>query len=86
MITDIQIANAQAKPSVTPRLKKIPPRAEFMLRHINGVMLYNTRNTLADDLQTMRPPIVSLAFAIVNETTLLDVVDYQSDVQFQEKQ
>jgi hypothetical protein len=86
MLTDYQISQAQVKPQVTPRIKKIPPRAEFLLRHINGVMLQTTMNTLSEELPAMRPPIVSTAFAIVNETTLLDVQDYTADVQFQTRQ
>ena len=86
MYTDTQIVNAQVSQPATPRLKKIPPRAEFLLRHINETMLNSQRNTLAYDAPTMRPPIVSAAFTIVNETTLLDVVDYASDVQFQLRQ
>lgn len=86
MITDTQIVQAQVKPLVTPRVKKIPPRAEFLLRHINGVMLQTTMTTLSETFSTMRPPIVSTAFTIVNETTLLDVLDYTSDVQFQVRQ
>ena len=86
MITDYQITQAQVKPQVTPRIKKIPPRAEFLLRHINGVMLQTTMTTLAEEFPAMRPSIVSTAFAIVNETTLLDVLDYTSDVQFQARQ
>jgi hypothetical protein len=86
MITEYQITQSRVTPSVTPRVKKIPPRAEFLLRHINGVMLQTTMNTLAEDLPAMRPPIVSTAFTIVNETTLLDVLDYSSNVQFQVRQ
>lgn len=86
MITDAQITQAQVKPQVTPRIKKIPPRAEFLLRHINGVMLQTSMRTLAEEFPVMRPPIVSTAFAIVNETTLLAVQDYTSDVQFQVRQ
>jgi len=86
MITDTQIVQAQVTQQTTPRLKKIPPRAEFLLRHINDTMLNTLRNTLSYDAPTMRPPIVSVAFAIVNETSLLDVMDYSSDVQFQQRQ
>jgi hypothetical protein len=86
MITNTQIVQAQVIPPVTPRIKKIPPRAEFLLRHINGVMLQTTMTTLSEEFPVMRPPIVSTAFAIVNETTLLDVQDYTADVQFQARQ
>jgi hypothetical protein len=86
MISNTQIVQAQVTQPATPRLKKIPPRAEFLLRHVNDTMLNTLRNTLAYDSPTMRPPIVSAAFTIVNETSLLDVVDYSSDVQFQMRQ
>jgi len=86
MYTNDQIVQAQVVTPVTPRLKKIPPRAEFLLRHINSTMLNSQQNTLAFDAPTMRPPIVTTAFAVVNETTLLDVMDYSSDVQFQVRQ
>lgn len=86
MITDTQIVASRTKVAKEPRVLKIPPRAEFMLRHINRVMLGNSRNSLDDYMETMRPPIVSLAFTIVNETHLLDVSNYPSDVQFQVRQ
>lgn len=86
MITNTQIVASRTRPSIEPRVLKIPPRAEFMLRHINRVMIGNSRNSLEDNMDTMRPPIVSLAFTIVNETNLLDVSDYPSDVQFQVRQ
>jgi hypothetical protein len=86
VITDTQLIQAQVSQPATPRTKKIPPRAEFLLRHINDTMLASLRNTLAYDVPTMRPPIVYTAFTIVNETSLMDVADYSSDVQFQTRQ
>lgn len=86
MITNTQIIRSEVTQSVTPRTKKIPPRAEFLLRHVNDTMLASLRKTFAYDVPTMRPPIVSTAFTIVNETSLMDVADYSSDVQFQTRQ
>jgi hypothetical protein len=67
------------------REKRINPRAENILRHVNDAILYNLREAVGGAV-LMLPPRVSRAFMVVNETGTITVRDFNVDVEFMEKQ
>ena len=60
--------------------KYLLPRAENFLRVINGNIVENIRNGNSALLNL--PPIVELAYVVVNETGVIPYRDYDQDVVF----
>lgn len=59
-----------------PRIRRIIPRADHMLRYVNSILLNNLRSdTAEEDTIITLPSIVSRAYMIVNETATLEVSD-----------
>jgi hypothetical protein len=72
--------------NLNPRSRRIPPRAEDLVRYINGVIVQNLRSRNTDDIVLNLPDIVGLAFKVVNETGTITVHDYGMDVMFVPRQ
>jgi hypothetical protein len=72
--------------NLNPKYKRIPPRAEELVRYINDVMVFDfaaNRNTGAViDL----PDIVAFAHMVTNEVGTIPVQDFGLDVMFVPKQ
>ena len=68
-----------------PRLKKIPPRAESLLKHIIDSLITNAQRS-GDDTAVDLPPLVERAYMVVNETAALSVLDYAPDDVFIKEQ
>lgn len=62
-----------------PRTKRVPPRAEFLLRHVIDSLITNARRRGAGQTKVYLPPLVERAYAIVFETEPLEVADYTSN-------
>jgi hypothetical protein len=60
------------------RTKRIPPRAEHLLRYVNDILVNNLRAG-EDQSVIVLPAIVSRAFLVVNETSTLEVQDFAAD-------
>jgi hypothetical protein len=59
-----------------PRIRRIIPRADHVLRYINSIILNNLRSDVPEeDTVITLPSIVSRAYMIVNETATLEVSD-----------
>jgi len=63
-----------------PRIRRIIPRADHMLRYVNSILLNNLRSdTAEEDTVITLPGIISRAYMIVNETATLEVSDLTPD-------
>lgn len=72
--------------NLNPRPRRIPPRAENLVRYINDVIVRNLRMQNQDDIVINLPDMVSLAYKVVNETGTLTVHEYGMDVVFVPRQ
>ena len=70
---------------VPPRRRRIPPRAEAVLRYVNDVMLHNMRGG-ADSTQILLPPLVERAYNVVYETNTIEYRDYPTGIITRNKQ
>ena len=68
-----------------PKLKRIPPRAESLLKHIIDSLITNARLG-GNDTKVDLPPLVERAYMIVNETAALSVLDYAPEDTFIKEQ
>lgn len=62
-----------------PRTKKIPPRAESLLKYIIDSLITNARRAEDGETKVRLLPLVERAYAIVYETGTMDVEDYTPD-------
>jgi hypothetical protein len=70
---------------VQARTKRIPPRAEHILRYINDILITNLRAGETESVIVL-PGIVSRAYMIVNETSTLEVQDFAAGTELVEEQ
>lgn len=72
--------------NLNPRPRRIPPRAESLIRYVNDVIVRNLRTGNTDDIVLNLPDIVGLAYKVVNETGTITVHEYGMDVMFVPRQ
>lgn len=72
--------------NLNPRLIRIPPRAEELLRYLNNVMVFNFQVRTPGGAVINLPDTVALAHTIANEVTTIPVQDFGLDVGFVPKQ
>lgn len=73
-------------PNLNPRQKRIPPRAEELIRYINDTIVRDLKADSSGDVVFTLPDTISLAFKVVNETGTITVIDYGLDVGFVQRQ
>ena len=72
--------------NLNPRSKRIPPRAEDLIRYVNDVIVQNLKAQSDDDVILNLPDTISLAYKVVYETGTITVHDYGLDVAFVPRQ
>lgn len=72
--------------NLNPRVRRIPPRAESLVRYINGMIVRNLQVGSDEDIVLDLPPIVSLAYLVTNETGTIVVRDFNADITFVPRQ
>ena len=70
---------------VEPKIKRIPPRGEAVLRFVNDLILHNMRGG-EDATEIILPPLMERAYMVVYETTTIEYRDYPAGVVTRNKQ
>jgi hypothetical protein len=68
--------------NLNPRVRRIPPRAESLVRYINDVMVWNLRVGSDEDIVLNLPAVVSLAYMVTYETGTIPVQEFDTNVMF----
>jgi len=68
--------------NLNPRVRRIPPRAESLVRYINDVIVHNLRVGSDEDIIINLPATVSLAYMVTYETGTIAVQEFGNDVVF----
>jgi hypothetical protein len=72
--------------NLNPRVKRIPPRAEEVVRYINDVMVFDFAANRTTGAVIDLPDIVAFAHTITNEVATIPVQEFGLDVTFVPKQ
>lgn len=68
--------------NLNPRYKRIPPRAEELVRYINDVMVFDFAVNRTTGAVLDLPDVVAFAHMVVNEVGTISVQDFGLDVTF----
>lgn len=72
--------------NLNPRYKRIPPRAEEVIRYLNDVMVFDFSVNRTTGAVIDLPDVVAFAHMIANEVGTITVQDFGLDVSFVPKQ
>lgn len=72
--------------NLNPRVVRIPPRAEEMVRYLNNVMVFNFQVRTPEGAIIDLPDTVAFAHMITNEVGTIPVQEFGLDVMFVPKQ